>query len=416
MLFRTGLSILSVSLLTFYINCSNPVSSNKDPDPVSVTIWYHTNSVDVDSTTQLTGVVLYSDSTKDSNVTWSSSNTEIAEISSTGKVLGIAKGKFTITVKSAVNPAISSSFNMSVEMPISWISKASMINSRDGVTLCVLNGKIYAIGGTSSLGAIGNIEEYDPVTDKWKEKSVNIGSHSNVTAVTLGSKIYILRDSSSSNMSFSAYDPITDSLYPKSALSSSIFWFGICAANDKIYVIGGASGSSKYSRTNYGTGSITATATASVYLNSTFEYDTSNDTWREKATIPVARSHIALASLNGKIYAIGGHNANYIYSRVDVFDPELNTWSDVTFLPLYRWGATSTILNGHIFVIGGIATNTYVSNSIFEYDPEGDSWSMRTPLSDVRLNLGACALDSAIFIAGGWNAQGYLSTTLGGSF
>jgi len=410
---RIGLSVLSMFLFAFYISCSNPVSVKKDP--ISVTIRYYANSVDVGSTTQLSGVVLYSDSTKDSNVTWSSSNTTLAEISSTGIVHGIAKGKFTITAKSAVNPTISASFNMSVEIPVSWVPKAPMINSRDAVSLCVLNGKIYAIGGSSALGAIGKIEEYDTATDTWKEKSVNIGLHRTVAAVTVGSKIYILTDSSSSIMMLTAYDPATDSLYPKSAISSGIFWFGMGTANGKIYVIGGASGSSNFSNTSYSSGEITATSSASFISNSTFEYDTSDDTWREKAPIPVARSHIAIASMNGKIFAIGGHDANLIYSRVDVFDPALNTWSEVSPLPSWRWGSTAITLNGCIFVIGGVNSGTYVSNSIFEYDPVGDSWSTRTPLSVVRLNLGACPLNTAMFIGGGWNAQGYLSSTLKGA-
>jgi N-acetylneuraminic acid mutarotase len=414
---RIGLSFLGFLLIALFNDCSNPVTAPTAPkkNPISITIWYYRTSVDVDSTTQLTGVVLYSDSTKDSNVIWSSSNTAIAEISSAGKVHGITKGKFTITAKSALDSAISWSINMSVETPISWVSKASMINSREKVSLCALNGKIYAIGGSSSLGNIGKIEEYDASTDTWKEKSVNIGTHSTVAAVTVGNKIYILRDSIFSTMSLSAYDPVTDSLYPKSAFTSRIFWFGIGEANGKIYVIGGATGSSHFS-THFGSDGFYATASADFYSNSTFEYDTSADTWREKAPIPLARAHLAIASVNGKIYAIGGQDNNYYYSRVHVFDPGQNTWSEIKYLPFARWNASAVAINNHIFVVGGDGNGGYVSNLIIEYDPLSDSWSTRTPFSNSRLNFGTCALDTSIFITGGYDGQGYLSSTLEGSF
>jgi N-acetylneuraminic acid mutarotase len=409
------LSILSFFVIVLFDTCSNPVSANKK-NPVSVTIWYYKTSVDVDSTTPLTGVVHYSDSTKDSNVIWSTSNPAIAEISSLGKVHGIAKGNFAITAKAVANPAISATFNMSVETTIAWVAKASMINRREKASLCVVQGKVYAIGGSSSLGATGKIEEYDPATDSWKEKAATIGSHTTVAAVTLGNKIYILKDSTNSTMSLTAYDPVTESLVPKAPLSRNIFWFGACAANGKMYVIGGASGSSNFSRTDYGSGEITATTSASSYSNSTYEYDTLQDSWQEKTAMPLAISHLSLASMNGKIFAVGGHDGEYIYSSVYVFDIAQNSWSKVKPLPLYRWGVTAVALNGHLIALGGVNVNNYVSPMIFDYDPAEDSWSTRTPLSAARLQFGACALDASIFIAGGWNGQGYLSSTLKGNF
>ena len=39
------------------------------------------------------------------------------------------------------------------------------------------------------------------------------------------------------------------------------------------------------------------------------EYDPVKDTWTKKADIPVKRWSLAVAALNGKIYAIGGSTA-----------------------------------------------------------------------------------------------------------
>jgi N-acetylneuraminic acid mutarotase len=371
--------------------------------------------VDVGDTTQLTGIVLYSDKTIDSNVFWYSSNSAIAEISSSGIIRGIAKGKFTVTAKSVTNPSLACSFTMSVETPLSWATKAPMNSTREGVSLCVLKGKMYAIGGSSSSGAIGKIEEYDEATDAWREKSVDIDSLGAVAAVACGNYIYIVGKPKSSSIGLTAYDPATDSLYRKSGFQSGSFWFGVGSANGKVYVVGGAIGSSKFSQTTSGTGEITATATASSFSSATYEYDTSKDTWTQKASLPIARSHVAITSFKGEIYAMGGQDGDFFYSRVDVFNPEFNDWYEANPMPLTRWGAAAVTLNGHIYVIGGVMRNTYVSNSLFEYDPPTNFWSMRTPFSDIRLNFGAGALGTAIFIAGGWNDQGYLASTLKGN-
>jgi N-acetylneuraminic acid mutarotase len=406
--------LFSVSLLAFFVSCLNPASADKKK-ATSIEIWYNTVSVDVGDTTQLTGVVLYSDKTIDSNVIWHSSNSAIAEVSSSGIVRGVSKGKCTVTAKSVTDPSLACSFTMSVETPLPWAAKAPMNNGREGVSLCVLKGKIYAIGGSSSSGAIGKIEEYDTATDAWREKSVNIDSLGAVAAVACGNYIYIVGKPKSSSIGLTAYDPATDSLYRKSGFQSGSFWFGVGSANGKIYIIGGAFGSSKLSRTSDDTGGITATATATSFSDATYEYDTVKDTWTQKASLPIARSHVAITSLKGEIYAMGGQNGDFFYSRVDVFNPEFNDWYEANPMPSTRWGAAAVTLNDHIFVIGGVMRNTYVSNSLFEYDPPANFWSMRTPFSDIRLHLGAGALGTAIFIAGGWNDQGYLASTLKGN-
>ena len=44
-----------------------------------------------------------------------------------------------------------------------WTQKAALPSARAGVVCCVVNGKIYAIGGWNGQApALGTVEEYDP--------------------------------------------------------------------------------------------------------------------------------------------------------------------------------------------------------------------------------------------------------------
>lgn len=65
--------------------------------PTSVSVSPTTASIEVDSTVQLTETVLPANAT-DKSVTWSSSNTSIATVSSSGLVTGVSAGNATITV------------------------------------------------------------------------------------------------------------------------------------------------------------------------------------------------------------------------------------------------------------------------------------------------------------------------------
>ena len=71
--------------------------STETVHPTSVSVSPTTASIEVDSTVQLTEIVLPANAT-DKSVTWSSSNTSVATVNSSGLVTGVSAGNATITV------------------------------------------------------------------------------------------------------------------------------------------------------------------------------------------------------------------------------------------------------------------------------------------------------------------------------
>ena len=66
-----------------------------------------------------------------------------------------------------------------------------------------------------------------------------------------------------------------------------------------------------------------------------------------------ARSALAVAVLDGKLYAIGGF---VVYSEtrvVEVYDPGTDTWSEDAPLVEVRQAMLAGVLNGRIYSAGG---------------------------------------------------------------
>jgi PKD repeat protein len=139
------------------------------------------------------------------------------------------------------------------------------------------------------------------------------------------------------------------------------------------------------------------------YLNKVEEYDPVNDTWTTKANIPTTRTDLGAAEVNGKIYAIGGYNTQYQYgmSTVEEYDPVSDTWTSKANMPTARGSIATAVVNGKIYTIGGY-TGLY-SNKVEEFDPVANSWTTKANLPTARQSLVADVVDGKIYAIGGYS-------------
>ena len=76
--------------------------------------------------------------------------------------------------------------------------------------------------------------------------------------------------------------------------------------------------------------------------------------WSTRAPLPEARQEVAVASLNGRVYVIGGFRADVsISAAVDVYDPTTNAWSAAALLPTPIHHAAAASAGGKLYVFGG---------------------------------------------------------------
>ncbi|MEK7842521.1 MAG: kelch repeat-containing protein, partial [Deltaproteobacteria bacterium] len=82
------------------------------------------------------------------------------------------------------------------------------------------------------------------------------------------------------------------------------------------------------------------------------EYDTSTDTWKEKAPLPTPLHHIGAAEAGGKIYVIGGFKRLWPWSPMDTvyeYDPAKDQWTQKASMPTARGALALGVVNNKIY-------------------------------------------------------------------
>jgi N-acetylneuraminic acid mutarotase len=134
--------------------------------------------------------------------------------------------------------------------------------------------------------------------------------------------------------------------------------------------------------------------------------------WTKKAPMRFARSEFQAATVNGKIYVIGGGRTemrdgkpfeNITNGDTDEYDPATDTWRARTPMPEGGTHNSIAVLDGKIFIAGGFAgrQHTLPTASVHSYDPATDTWRKLAPLSDVRASISLTAVDGKIHALGG---------------
>lgn len=291
--------------------------------------------------------------------------------------------------------SITSGFAESNEV---WIPKTSLPEARAGAAIVEYGGKIYAFGGVGNAGhaAIGVKQKttyvYDPSSDSWSKKSDMPTARSATTAAVVGDKIYVIGGYYDNDKGVAlrtpkveVYSPDSDTWVTSTPMKVGRSWAAAAVVGDSIYVIGGANESA----------GIVSTVEA---LNTT------TDVWTTKTNLPVAANAPSAVAYNGKIYLVGGlksYNApRASYNSIYEYDPGSNMWKAKTNLLAATESAAIATLNGKIYILGG-ANETVQHSAVQIYDPLENKVSSFTQLTTSRFQSGAAVVDGQLYIIGG---------------
>jgi len=180
----------------------------------------------------------------------------------------------------------------------------------------------------------------------------------------------------------------------RSSMQSKRYSFGAVSAAGKVYVMGGMEGFEyeKHWDNN---------------LDTLEEYDPATDTWTYKRKMPDAARSFAAASVNDKIYIMGGsRTSDSLYSSiVNEYDPATDTWLVKSSMPTGRYQLGAVVVNNKIYAIGGYASSG-MTGVIEEYDPASDTWVQKTVMPTARYGTALAVYDGKIYIIGGRNSNG----------
>lgn len=159
------------------------------------------------------------------------------------------------------------------------------------------------------------------------------------------------------------------------------------------------------------------TAVKSVFSST----DVAEDSWTSKTPMHVERTGLGVATVDGKIYAIGGitigrympsiagfvvlgfrdlEDLGTLVRANEEYDPNTDKWTMRASMPTPRILFATAVYQNKIYCIGG-KTNTGYTGVIEVYDPTTDTWETKTPMPTVRSRLTACVVNEKIYLIGG---------------
>jgi uncharacterized repeat protein (TIGR01451 family) len=132
-------------------------------------------------------------------------------------------------------------------------------------------------------------------------------------------------------------------------------------------------------------------------------YDPVANFWTTKAPKPTGAANVGAATLNDRIYVVGGMATDIsVLKAVEVYDPATDSWASAAPLPVSLSGVAVAAVGGKLYAFGGDVSPGYVDTT-YEYDPAADAWTQKAPLpGGPRAYAAAAELNGKIYVAGGW--------------
>lgn len=131
-------------------------------------------------------------------------------------------------------------------------------------------------------------------------------------------------------------------------------------------------------------------------------YDPETDSWTLATSMLRAVTNHAAVALDGKIYVIGGEEEFLPMSEaVQEYDPATQLWTLRANMPTAREAAAAAAFDGRIVVIGGSSGGMDIA-TVESYDPATDSWASLAPLAEPRRDLAAGVVGGELLALGGY--------------
>lgn len=135
------------------------------------------------------------------------------------------------------------------------------------------------------------------------------------------------------------------------------------------------------------------------------EYDPISDRWTARASMPMGLHHVGIGVADGIMYVIGGYRQSGMsvwqpVASVYAYDPNTDLWTERTPMPTARGALAVTEFGGMLYAVGGFGEKGN-SAAVEAYDPASDRWVPRAPLPTPRDHLAVVTLSGRIYAIGG---------------
>ena len=245
--------------------------------------------------------------------------------------------------------------------------------------------------GVSVVGAQSEL----PKGGKWELADAMPEPRQESGAVALGNLIYLIGgygpDGIASTL-VQVYDTDAKKWKQVAPMAEGLHHIGVGVVDGKIYVVGG----------------FTKSFRDRGPVDSVWQYDPAADRWERRAPLPTPRGALAVAVLDGKIYAMGGERFSAAGSKekyepvadVAAYDLKSDKWEVLPPLRQKRDHLVAGAIAGRIYAVSGRERPRYDLQTVEEYNPAARAWSERAPMPSGRSGA-AAVLNNRLYVFGG---------------
>ncbi|HKR06370.1 MAG TPA: kelch repeat-containing protein [Bacteroidia bacterium] len=327
----------------------------------------------------------------------------------------------------------------------SWTQKADWpTNGRSGSNGFVINNKFY--GGSGSVAGVSTATKdfwmYDPVTDIWTQKADYMGGdRTGFTAFKVGQYGYAgcgMNNVVIMQKDFYRYDPANNNWmqiadFPGSARGATAFststkgyvgagsdnhsnlsdYYAYDPASGTWSQIADCGGAERYYDVAFAAGQHVIVGSGlgglSDLKTSYWAFDTTNNEWLLKASLPIMKKNGVAFSIGTKGYVTLGATL-YNYSK-ELWEYDLNTnvfTQKAAFPGTARMNAVAVAANGKGYLGTGRDSTNHVLKDWWQYNPANNTWTQKTSLpGDARHWAAAFAVSNNCFVFAGQDSAGF---------
>lgn len=231
----------------------------------------------------------------------------------------------------------------------SWQRRRDMPLPRRSFAVVPLEGQIHVLGGLDRVGRSTDSHlSYEPTRDEWTERASLPVARGSLAAVAWDRQIYALGGVVDSwwgrrlTRRHEAYDPLTETWVNRCPLPRCCAGVGAATLGGKIHVLGG--------EVSWLFGHWGRTLTRKHR-----QYHPGSDRWLDESTpLPTPRRDLGLATMYGKLFAVGGRGPFGWLDDCDRFDPATGGWSSDTPLHEPIDGPGVATVAGALYVTGAM--------------------------------------------------------------
>ncbi|KAK3739602.1 hypothetical protein QZH41_011223 [Actinostola sp. cb2023] len=277
-----------------------------------------------------------------------------------------------------------------------WCTLADMNVPRWNLNVITRDSSVLAVGGLQEVSTIQQelpyMEKYDVKANQWKvfkTPSLPFPVDSNsYRAVGLGNEILFINDMDTAEEELGpnvvslkeergerSYVPLAEILFKRSGHCCAVT-FG------DVYVIGGSAHVIDHN--------------VPIGESTVQRYNRAKDVWTTEPPMLQPRCNASAATLDGKIYVIGGCHGNRVLTSAEFYDPKTKQWSYIAPMNTPRVNAGISVHDGKMWVIGGVdGPRGSILTSVECYHPNLDKWTSCAPMPERRRDFECCLTEVA---------------------